>query len=214
LLLGGALAHFFGGAKNSLASAPTLAAAPSPALTPAPILTSPPPVTPSPTHSARPSPLVSATPTATATSAAASPAPARTPKPRRRQVVIVATPQPTAPPLPAATAAPAAAMPSATPTISVSGDDRAVGVVRSYLEALARGDRSTAASYLANGAPSETFMTSGSRIETIRAANVGPQQYHVTADVETASGEYFATFTVEQGPIGLQITDHYAIKPQ
>ncbi len=57
-------------------------------------------------------------------------------------------------------------------------------------------------------------MNSGSRIESIRSANVGSQQYQVTADVQTTSGEYYVTFTVQQGPIGLQITDHYSIKPQ
>lgn len=57
-------------------------------------------------------------------------------------------------------------------------------------------------------------MNSGSRIESIRAASVGAEQYKVTADVQTGSGEYFVTFTLESGPAGLQITDHYAIKPQ
>ena len=62
--------------------------------------------------------------------------------------------------------------------------------------------------------PTETFMNSNSHIESIRSANVGAQQFQVTADVQTTSGEYYVTFTVEQGPTGLLITDHYAIKPQ
>lgn len=57
-------------------------------------------------------------------------------------------------------------------------------------------------------------MNSGAQIESIRSASVGPQQYQVTADVQTTSGEYYVTFTVESGPSGLQITDHYSIKPQ
>lgn len=57
-------------------------------------------------------------------------------------------------------------------------------------------------------------MSSGSRIASIRSASVGPNTYKVTADVETASGEYYVTFTLEPGPAGLQITDHYAIKTQ
>lgn len=85
--------------------------------------------------------------------------------------------------------------------------------MRSYLGALARGDRETATSYLAHGTPTETFMNSGARIASIRTAAGGAQQYTVTADVQTSSGEYYTTFTVEQGPIGLQITDHYTIKP-
>jgi hypothetical protein len=95
-----------------------------------------------------------------------------------------------------------------------AADDRAASLVRSYLGALAGGDKARAASYLAHGTPTETFMNSNSHIESIRSANVGAQQYQVTADVQTASGEYYVTFTVEQGPTGLLITDHYAIKPQ
>lgn len=56
-------------------------------------------------------------------------------------------------------------------------------------------------------------MNSGARIASIRTAAGGAQLYTVTADVQTSSGEYYTTFTVEQGPIGLQITDHYTIKP-
>jgi hypothetical protein len=62
--------------------------------------------------------------------------------------------------------------------------------------------------------PSESFIGASSRIESIRSASLGGDQYKVTADVHTGSGEYFVTFTLEQGPGGLQITDHYAIKPQ
>jgi len=40
------------------------------------------------------------------------------------------------------------------------------------------------------------------------------QQYKVTADVQATSGEYYVTFTVEETPGGLQITDHYAIQPR
>ncbi len=79
---------------------------------------------------------------------------------------------------------------------------------------MSRGDKATAGSYLAHGAPSETFMSSGSHIESIRSASEGAGQYKVTADVQTSAGEYYVTFTVAPGPAGLQITDHYAIKPQ
>jgi hypothetical protein len=110
-----------------------------------------------------------------------------------------ATPRTSAPAPPAPTTAP---------------QSTATSVVRSYLEALEHGDRTTAASYLAHGTPSETFMDSASRIESIRSSSTGPQRYQVTADVQTSSGEYYITFTVEQGPSGLAITDHYSIKPQ
>ncbi|MGC1382126.1 MAG: hypothetical protein WA814_14015, partial [Candidatus Baltobacteraceae bacterium] len=89
----------------------------------------------------------------------------------------------------------------------------AVSVVRSYLGALARGDRATAASYLAHGTPNEPFMNSLAHVATIHSASAGPQQYEVTADVQTPEGEYYVTFTLQQGPGGLQITDHYTIKP-
>lgn len=57
-------------------------------------------------------------------------------------------------------------------------------------------------------------MSEGAQIQSLRSAKVGPQQYQVTADVQTHAGEYYVTFTVESGPSGLQITDHYSIKPQ
>lgn len=57
-------------------------------------------------------------------------------------------------------------------------------------------------------------MSTGSHIESIHSASIGAEEYKVTADVQTGSGEYYVTFTLESGPGGLQITDHYAIKPQ
>jgi hypothetical protein len=103
--------------------------------------------------------------------------------------------------------------PTAAAIAAAAGDDRAAGLVRSYLQALVRGDRTTAASYLAHGLPSENFVNSGSHIESIRSSSVGMEQYRVTADVQTSTGEYYVTFTVQQGPGGLQITDRYSIKP-
>ena len=84
--------------------------------------------------------------------------------------------------------------------------------MRSYLGALARGDRATATTYLAHGLPSEGFMDSNARIISVRPESAG-SQYKVSADVQTSTGEYFITFTLQQGTGGLQITDHYAIKP-
>ncbi len=57
-------------------------------------------------------------------------------------------------------------------------------------------------------------MNQQAQIQSLRSAKVGSQQYQVTADVQTTSGEYYVTFTVESSPSGLQITDHYSIKPQ
>jgi hypothetical protein len=117
----------------------------------------------------------------------------------------------TAPLRPAATPPPLAPTPAA---VAETGSDRAASVVRSYLGALARGDRAAATAYLANGTPSENFMNSDAHVQSIRSASNGGQSYTVTADVQTASGEYYITFTVAPGPAGLQITDHYSIKPQ
>lgn len=97
---------------------------------------------------------------------------------------------------------------------SAANSADAAAVVRSYLGAIARGDRATATSYLAHGLPSETFMDASSHVESVRSSRLSKQRYKVTADVQTSSGEYFITFTVEPGPGGLQITDHYSIKTQ
>jgi outer membrane biosynthesis protein TonB len=222
LLMGGLLAHFFGGSKSEARSAPAaVAIMPSPVVTPAPIPTSPRP-------QATPIPSPSATPRSTGSPAAT---PSQTPAPKRlrKSVTVIAaarakstqTPQ-SLPPTPSRTPAQkpiatVAATHTAAPHASAaaaSTDDRAASLVRSYLQALEHGDRSGAAAYLASGAPSETFMTPDSHIESIRSSSLGAQQYRVTADVQTASGEYYVTFTVEQSPGGLAITDHYSIKPQ
>lgn len=92
--------------------------------------------------------------------------------------------------------------------------DPAASLVRSYLEALAHGDRATASTYLASGSASETFMSGEAQIESIRSTPQSNSNYLVTADVKSGGVEYYATFTVAPGPGGLQITDHYWIKPQ
>lgn len=229
LLMGGVLAHFFGGSKSAPQAAPTVVAAslPSPAATPAPIPTTPmPKITPAPSPSASPSPTpspaASTTPKRVLAAAHATAAPpSKSPAITKACLHCTLKPKPTPsipPPLsktqPVASKTIAAAAAPATHSPSVSSDDRAGAIVRSYLEALAHGDRSGASSYLASGTPNETFMTPDSHIESIRSSSVGPQQYRVTADVQTASGEYYVTFTVEQSPGGLSITDHFSIKTQ
>jgi hypothetical protein len=231
LLLGGVLAHFLGGSNARSAASPVpVAVAPTPLSTPYSLLvpTSPSPrlrETPTPLPSATPTPLASASPTTTpairpSPKSVATPKPVATPHTNLERVAVKATPAivvasatPVVAHVATPTPAPAPKPARAAPAV-VAGDDRAAGVVRSYLEALARGDRSAAAGFLASGAPSETFMNAGSRIQSIHSANVGAEQYKVTADVQTGSGEYYVTFTLEAGPGGLQITDHYAIKPQ
>ncbi|MBV9233800.1 MAG: hypothetical protein JO030_07145 [Candidatus Eremiobacteraeota bacterium] len=221
LLLGGALAHFFGGSNRSPSPATRIAIAPAttqPTIEPSnaiPATRTPAPVRTRPAATPRGTPT--AEPTAAATPTTAETA-AVTPKATRRIAAASATPalvaRATVAPAPIRpTAAPSHLAVAAGPTNAPSSSDPA-GVVRAYLGALARGDRQTASGYLAHGTPTESFMTPGARIATIRSSSIGAQQYRVTADVQTGSGEYYVTFTVGAGPGGLQITDHYAIKPQ
>jgi hypothetical protein len=117
----------------------------------------------------------------------------------------------TSKPIAVATPAPAAPTPAAPPKASTG--EPAVSLVRSYLEALAHGDRTTASTYLAGGSPSETFMNGEAQIESVRSAPGSNSGYQVTADVKSGGVEYYGTFTVVPGPSGLQIVDHYWIKP-
>ncbi|HXO16830.1 MAG TPA: hypothetical protein VN909_01540, partial [Candidatus Dormibacteraeota bacterium] len=177
LLLGGVLAHFFGGSRVAPGPGPTTVAAvsPPPIIASTPSAESSPSATPSPVASPSPSPATTSTqlPTTspsqsiTATTHAAStktpahkatpiPTPAASPLPARKPVALAATTPPTA------SAAPAPAR-----TLAPSGNSRATTIVRSYLEALQHGERATAASYLSRGTPSETFMNAESRIESI-----------------------------------------------
>jgi hypothetical protein len=237
LLLGGVLAHFFGGS----AKAPKATPAPVAVLPTAIPTVAPPPVRPSASAHATPPATASPTPEVTASSspspgatppasaepsATPSPKPARTatpsPKPARTAspkpspvptlkvtlatpAKIVFTPKPAGSPAKAANATPASNYVSAAP-------DQAAGIVRSYLGALARGDRATATSYLANGLPGEVFMDSNARIVSVHSIGETASQYKVAADVLTSTGEYYLTFVLVPGPGGLQITDHYAIK--
>ncbi len=85
-------------------------------------------------------------------------------------------------------------------------------MVRAYLGDLSRGDRSGASGYLATGSPNEPFMDSSAKIQSVHADATGRGTYKVGADVQTATGEYYITFTLSPGPGGLQIQDHFAIK--
>jgi hypothetical protein len=233
LLLGGVLARFFGGAKSAPAQATPppqveFTIAPAPSTTPLRIAKASPAASPLVHASARASarPTIEPSPTLSpSASPAASPSGSAEPKPSAKprasetpRVVIVTPPPHTATSGPAgvtsapATPAAVAAANTPAPNFGASSSDQAATVVRSYLGALARGDRATATTYLAHGLPSENFMDAGARILSVRSEPAG-NQYKVSADVQTSSGEYYVTFTLAQGTGGLQITDHYAIKP-
>jgi hypothetical protein len=215
LLLGGALAHFFGGRSKTIARAVPQSASSVQLPTSPAIATLAPTVRPSETFSPKPTPLA---PSTAARPAATPKVVAKTtskplPAASARRVVYV-TPAPL-PPQPA-TESTAAAMVAAAATPAAnyvaSGSDQAAQIVRAYLGSLARGDRATATTYLARGLPGEGFMDASSRILSLRPESAGGQQYKVTADVQTSTGEYYITFMLHPGPGGLQITDHDSIQ--
>jgi cytoskeletal protein RodZ len=226
LLLGGVLAHFFGGSGAPQRPAQTTVAEASvPPVTPLPSAapTSGLPST-APSPSAAPTSTPSARPTST-------PTPTPTPAKHLALAVKPATPTPAPHETPVSTATPPRVAATSKASVATSRPvavvtpapaahpeapvgDAPASLVRSYLEALAHGDRATASAYLAGGSASETFMTGEAQIESIRSTPGSNSGYQVTADVKSGGAEYNGTFTVVPGPSGLQITDHYWIKPQ
>jgi hypothetical protein len=223
LLLGGLLAKFVGKPKV------VVEASPMPLVTPVTTPSLAPTVAPSPSAIPKaqssatlsPSPKPSTRPTANPTHAQ-TPAP----KPTRSEAVVVITPPPRVSAAPVATdtlasqtvaetAPPVEPTPASVASdVAAADNDRASSVVRKYLEAVARGDQSTAAGYLTSGLPSETYMSPSAKIQNISSDKNSDGSYKVTADVTTPKGEYFETFRVENGPYGYQISDHYTIKVQ
>jgi hypothetical protein len=105
--------------------------------------------------------------------------------------------------------------PAATPAKAVlTAGDQATTVVRSYLAAMTQGDKEAASAYLAGGEPTESFLNSSTAVQSVRSEALSADRYRVTADMRSGGTEYYETFTVAPGPGGLQITDHYWIKPQ
>ncbi|HEY1681344.1 MAG TPA: hypothetical protein VGF98_06905 [Candidatus Tumulicola sp.] len=231
LLLGALLAHFFGGGPGKQSSGTTVAQSTPLLVTPVPTeqpvlnpRSSPSPAV-SPTHTASSTPSPTASPS---TSPSTSPQPSKSPKASPTQTTRVAlSPHPVssaivhqiaeAPPqpdrgVPSRPAVEPTATPAATPAPAApDGSERAAGVVRSYLSALASGNRALATTYLSSGTPGEVFMDSTAHVVSLKSTASGTG-YHVAAEVQTAAGAYAVTFSVEPGTSGLQITDHYAIK--
>jgi cytoskeletal protein RodZ len=223
LALGGLLTKFLG---TGGAQAPT----PAPSFTPLPEATatftsaesSPP--SPSPTPSAKGSPAAKASATSK-TSPSPSPnsnaSPESKPKPKATQVVIVLTPTPaathvTSMPAATATATPPAiaAAPTTTPVLITGANtsEHAEAIVNAYVGALARGDSSTAAGYLASGLPTETFINPNVTVNVsdMRSTRNNDGSYNVTAQIVTSKGTYLTTFVLRMGAYGLQITEHSA----
>jgi hypothetical protein len=226
LLLGALLAHFFGGGPgkqpaNTTAIAratPVFAtpdsgatATPAPSITTSPRTSASPLARPSSAPSPTASPSTSPTPSAS-TTPGATPSPHRTVHPVTHASVVAALPP--APRESIARATAPAVISTAAPVTAPaapSGSARAESVVRSYLSAVASGNRALATTYLAGGVPGEVFMDSTAHVVSLNSASSGTG-YRVSADVVTSNGEYALTFSLSPGASGLQITDHYAIK--
>jgi hypothetical protein len=216
--LGQALAHAFGG-KNETQTAQTPP-------------TSVPIVTPLPSPSAEPTSEVSAVALATAPpspSAVPSPSPAPTEEPTRPPTQQPApSAQPTAQPTAQATAPPSpeptrrrtpkpaptpSAPPSIAPRVAAETESAAEQTVRAYIGALMRGDPQTAASYLGNGAPDESFINSQTRIERINETVNPDGSSNVDVLLQTTGGQYHETFQVAPGTGGNRILDKSATGP-
>lgn len=210
--IGKLLSMHFSGEPGSVAvvAQPT----PLPSLIPNAALT---PIRPTPMPSASPVSTASAVPTSSAAPAPAVPTPNAVPRARPTP-----KPEPTSRPSPQPTPR-ATARPTLRPTSAPApdaqaplGDGTADQVVRQYLSAIIHGEQAAAQSLLATGsAPTEqSFLDSQSTISSVTPAKNADGTYSVGAEVATAKGTYYITFTVSQEPDGLLITDHYAIKVQ
>jgi hypothetical protein len=85
--------------------------------------------------------------------------------------------------------------------------------VRSYIEALRRGDPQSAATYLGNGVPDESFIDGNTRIASINSTRNSDGSYKVDVDMKTSQGEYYETFVVASTPNGNRILDKSTTQP-
>ena len=79
------------------------------------------------------------------------------------------------------------------------------------------GDAARASTLLASSASGigeERFIDAESRITSVVATPNADGTYKVEAEIVTAKGPYYDTFTVSRGAAGYAIADHYAIKVQ
>jgi hypothetical protein len=228
LALGGLLTKFLGtGGAQAPTSAPSFTPLPESTATFTSAESLPPSPSPTPSHKpAKSSPSASPS-TSPGASASPSASPRATgsatpkPKPKATQLVIVLTPTPPAArapsiaaPIATATPPPVVSAPTATPVLITGANtsEHAASIVNAYIAALARGDSSTAAGYLASGLPTESFINPNvtvnvSELRTSRNSDGG---YTVTAQIATSKGTYFGTFVVRMGAYGMQITEHSA----
>jgi cytoskeletal protein RodZ len=214
--LGQGLAHWLS-PKQQTAQAPT----PAPVVTPLPSPTEAvAAATPSASPAASATPEASPTAAPTATPARAlktappatptiAPTVAPTPKPTIAPTVAPATPAPKP-----RTILPVARRTEPTPAVqTVAENNPAASTVRSYIEALRRGDPQSAATYLGNGVPDEDFIDAQTRITSLNSTRNSDGSYKVAVDMQTGKGEYYETFIVAGTGTGTRILDKTAIKP-
>ena len=210
--LGQALAHAFGGgsttqtAQTQPSGIPPVTPLPSPSATelnetPAPSPSSSPSAPPTASPSARPTRTLPPTPEP---SAAPTVTPAATLKPKPSPV---ATPTPAPAPTRVPTPAPATV---AAPVSAASS--AAKQTVLGYIAALKRGDPQTAASYLGNGAPDESFINSQTRILNVTETPNADGSSMVEVQMQTGDGEVSESFQVASSAGGSRILDKTATK--
>ena len=91
--------------------------------------------------------------------------------------------------------------------------------MRTYLSALINGDEPAASAALGRsgqtgGLSEERFLDAQSRVTSVVATPNANGTYKVEAEIVTSKGTYYDTFTVDHGPNGYVITDHFFIKVQ
>ncbi|MDQ2871831.1 MAG: hypothetical protein M3R35_01735 [Candidatus Eremiobacteraeota bacterium] len=215
LFIGGVLAHFLGSPK----AAPQKRTVVTPPLPIANVTPSPVEPTPRPMRTPSKPPVAAITlrPTATpkttptgAPTAAPSLAPTSAP-------TVAPTQAPTTAPVrrPPATVAPRRIEPIARkpepPAVApATPADTSGAVVRSYINALAGGNRDSAQQYLSSGSvDQDSFIDASAHIASLTSELNADGSRKVDVNLDTASGKYFITFTVTGG----RIADHTAIKP-
>lgn len=85
--------------------------------------------------------------------------------------------------------------------------------MRSYIDALRRGDPTGAAVYLGNGVPDEDFVDENTRVVSVNSTRNADGSYKVAVDMQTNKGEYYETFVVASTADGARILEKTAIKP-
>jgi hypothetical protein len=209
--LGQALAHWMGPKDQQTAQLPTPTPIATPVASPTESVAQ---ATEAPTTRPTPAPSPTAVPTTAPTPTlqpTAAPTTARTIAPTAAPTVK-RTPLPTSQPR---TILPVARRPepTAAPAVSTVAPSTGESTVRSYIEALRRGDPQTAATYLGNGVPDEDFIDENTRITSLDSTRNSDGSYKVVVGMRTTKGEYSETFVVAGTGTAARILEKTAIKP-